>query len=145
MLALCGTVTYWLLVLTKFKALLLPKFELSVTEPPLQKVVAPLAVIVGAVGLGFELTFTVIGTRGLTFAPCSQLTLYVLAKVSGGVTKGEPTNKGGGRGSPEIIIYEASHQVGDEPATQVADKEAVLLVQIVDGPVIFVGTEIKEF
>ena len=33
--------------------------EVSVTDPPLQKVVAPLAVIVGTAGTGFTVTFTV--------------------------------------------------------------------------------------
>ena len=54
----------------------------------------------------------------------------------GGVTKGEPENTA-------VVEEEAEYQVGVVPATQVADKVAVLLLQILPGPVIFVGIEMK--
>ena len=48
--------------------------EVSVTDPPEQKVVTPLAVIVGVVGIGF--TVTVVGIEPAVHVPFDTVTVY---------------------------------------------------------------------
>jgi hypothetical protein len=92
--------------------------EFKKTEPPLQKVVGPFAVITGAAGFGLTLTTTF--TKELVIAPISQRTLYVVLVVRFGVVKGEPVNGM----ATELALY----QVGIVPGVQVAVNEAVLVL-----------------